>query len=88
MNAADIKAGKPSAEGRYVVFIQCEVAAARDWVEPVIMTWAGGKWHTTFLKPKIIGWLGPIPVMKVADIEPTPKFDSTDSTPPVEEYDL
>lgn len=68
MNAADIRTGAPKADGRYVVFIQCAAAQARDWVEPVIMPWASGKWHTTFLKPKIIGWLGPIPVMKVVDI--------------------
>jgi hypothetical protein len=76
MNAADIRTGKPGVDGRYVVFVQCAAVQARDWVEPVIMTWAGERWHTTFAKPNIRGWLGPIPVMKVADIEtPTKEYD-------------
>lgn len=75
MNAGAIQTGSPKLDGRYVAFIQCDAAQAREWVEPVIMTYSNGKWHTTFLKNKIVGWLGPIPPMKVADIEATEVYD-------------
>ncbi len=74
MSPADIRTGKPKVEGRYVVFIQCAAVQARDWVEPIILTWASDRWHTAYAAHKIIGWLGPIPVMKVADIAPV-EFD-------------
>lgn len=62
--------GNPSAEGRYVVFIRCEAPQAKAWVEPVIMPWHGGRWHSTFVSPrKVLGWIGPLPVLKVEDIE-------------------
>jgi len=71
MSPANIQTGAPRIDGRYVVFVQCTASQARDWVEPVIMVWASGRWHTTFAKPNIRGWLGPIPVMKVVDIGPS-----------------
>lgn len=70
----EISTGSPKVEGRYVVFIQCDPAGAREWVEPVIMTWSSSKWHTTFLKRKICGWIGPLPVMKVSAF-PQPEYD-------------
>jgi hypothetical protein len=77
VNPADIQTGKPKLDGRYVVLVRCTAQAARDWVEPLIMTWHSGRWHTSNLSAKIVGWLGPIPVMKVADIpeEPVQEFD-------------
>lgn len=78
--ATHIQTGTPKADGRYVVFIRCQAAAARDWVEPIIMTWHSECWNTSFIpKHGIIGWLGPLPVLKVTDIEATapapPEFD-------------
>lgn len=69
MNAAQIKSGKPQVDGRYVAFVQCQAAAARDWIEPLIVTWANDRWHTSFIPvSRILGWMGPIPVLKVADL--------------------
>ena len=76
MNASDVKSGHPVAEGRYVVFVRCQAAQARDWVEPIIMTWANDRWHSTFIGDRrILGWLGPLPVLKADDIadEPAPE---------------
>jgi len=86
-----IERGAPKLDGRYVVFIQCNAMAARDWVEPVVMTWSAGKWHTEFLKRKIIGWLGPLPVLKVDAIEEKRGEETQfpDDVPPAAtEYDL
>lgn len=67
-----VQTGTPTVEARYVAFVRCSAAQARDWVEPLIMTWHGGRWHTTFINQRrIIGWLGPLPVLKVADIDGT-----------------
>lgn len=68
------KTGEPQAEGRYVAFIRCQAQGANEWVEPVIMTWQGGKWHTGMGQRRIVGWLGPLPVMKAMDIE-VPEYD-------------
>ncbi|MBA3831635.1 MAG: hypothetical protein H0X34_07040 [Chthoniobacterales bacterium] len=70
MNATDIKTGSPKIDGRYVAFVRCQAVQAKDWVEPIIMTWHSSRWHTTYIANRqIIGWLGPIPVMKADDIE-------------------
>lgn len=67
--ATEIKTGTPQAEGRYVAFVRCQVAAAREWVEPIVMAWHGGRWHTSMISQRrIIGWLGPLPVLKVDDL--------------------
>lgn len=68
--ATMVQHGTPKAEGRYVVFVRCQAGAASDWVEPLIMAWSGGRWHTTFIGDRrILGWLGPLPVLKVTDID-------------------
>lgn len=67
--ASEIKTGTPQVEGRYVAFVRCQASQAREWVEPIIMTWHGGHWHTTFIaQRRVIGWIGPLPVLKVEDI--------------------
>lgn len=69
MSPADINTGKPMIEGRYVAFVRCEAAQAQAWVEPIIMTWAGEHWHTTFIgQRRVLGWIGPLPVMKAIDL--------------------
>jgi len=74
VNAANIKTGNPKIEGRYVALVQITAHQASEWVEPVILTWASGRWHTWHRG--IVGWIGPIPVMKVADIVvPPAEFD-------------
>jgi len=70
--------GDPIIDGRYVAFIRCEASQAKAWVEPVIMTWHDRRWHSTFIpQRRVIGWLGPLPVLKVEDIEVAapPAFD-------------
>ena len=77
MKASDIQHGNPQIEGRYVVFVQCQAAQAKAWVEPTIMTWAGDRWHSTFIAQRnVLGWIGPLPVMKVADLKaPDMEYD-------------
>lgn len=65
--AHEIQLGTPKVDGRYVVFFQCESHQAAEWVEPVIMTYAGNRWHLQ--GRKVLGWIGPLPVMKVADLD-------------------
>lgn len=76
MNLATmVQSGKPQTDGRYVVFVQCDVAAAKAWVEPLIMAWSGERWHTTYIaNRRILGWIGPLPVLKVDDLA-LPVFD-------------
>lgn len=77
-----INTGNPIIDARYVALIRCEASQAGDWVEPVIMAWAGGKWHTTFIpRRKVLGWIGPLPVLKVDDMP-------HDIGIPIVEYDL
>lgn len=57
----------PVAEGRYVVFVPCLKAAPNGlFVEPTIATWHGNKWHIAEKRP-VVGWLGPLPVLKNSD---------------------
>ncbi len=55
----DIQVGEPTVEGRYVVWTPCKAASARQWCEPSIATWHGGRWHT--FEP-VRGWIGPLPL--------------------------
>lgn len=77
MTGADIKTGNPKVEGRYLTFLRCQAPQARHWVEPVILTWSGDRWHTSFIaQNSVLGWIGPIPVMKADDLEkPKMEFD-------------
>lgn len=59
--AMEISVGQPSADGRYVAFIQCASRQIPDWCEPIIATWHGGRWHTS---EPVYGWIGPLPVTK------------------------
>lgn len=69
MTALSINTGAPKADGRYVAFIRCQAAQVRDFVEPIIMVWHGGKWQSTFMpRANVVAWCGPIPVMKISDI--------------------
>lgn len=72
-----IQTGRPIVEGRYVVFIRCAPSQVREWLEPIIMVWHGGRWQSTFMpQANVEGWCGPIPVMKVSDLpEPAPSYD-------------
>ena len=61
----DIQLDPPRAEGRYLVFTQCAASQAREWVEPSVDVWHGGRWHSG---REVLGWVGPIPALKVADL--------------------
>lgn len=58
----EIRTGIPPADGRYVAFVRCASSQVRDWAEPIITTWHGGRWHND--RP-VFGWIGPLPVTKV-----------------------
>lgn len=55
----DIQVGEPTIEGRYVVWTPCKAISAREWCEPSIVTWHGGRWHAREL---VRGWIGPLPL--------------------------
>lgn len=68
--------GKPPKEGRYVAFVRCEAMAAKAWVEPIIVTWCGGRWQSSLIaQRRVLGWIGPLPVLKVDDLDFPPAFD-------------
>lgn len=84
----DIQTGNPKAEGRYVAFIRCQAAAAADWIEPALMTWSGGRWHSSFLPQRaVLGWIGPLPVLKVSDLQSFPGLVVEPDIVPLD-YDL
>lgn len=62
------RTGEPSADGRYVVFAPCASAQVRDWLEPHIAVWHGGRWHSSERARDIRGWIGPLPLLKVSDL--------------------
>lgn len=57
----EISVGQPPADGCYVVFTPCEAQSCREYCEPEIATWHGGRWHTW--RP-VYGWIGPLPVIQ------------------------
>lgn len=62
--------GNPKTDGRYVVFCRCKAMSARDWVEPILLAWSNGAWVSSFVNLSgIIGWIGPLPVLKVDEIQ-------------------
>lgn len=58
--ALEIQTGEPSVDGRYVVWTPCKAISAREWCEPSIATWQGGRWHS--YEP-VWAWIGPLPVV-------------------------
>lgn len=56
----EIQTGAPPEEGRYVVWTPCQALQAREWCEPSIATWQGGRWHSY---DPVWGWIGPLPVV-------------------------
>lgn len=63
----------PPEEGRYVVFVRCESYQVKDWLEPEIATWAGGRWHN---RRHVFAWFGPLPLCKWADFKgPAREYD-------------
>lgn len=69
----EIRTGKPPIEGRYLIFCRCKGHAVGDWVEPLIDTWQGGRWHGF---RKVLGWFGPIPPMTTRDmLSMNPEYD-------------
>jgi hypothetical protein len=56
----DFQVGEPPEDGRYVVWTPCAAEQAREWCEPSIATWQGGRWHTYDF---VWAWLGPLPVV-------------------------
>lgn len=76
-----ISVGDPPKEGRYVVYHPCASHQVREWCEPSIATWHGGRWHSF---DPVWAWIGPLPV--VHSKECIEKI--TAHYPPVIEYDL
>jgi len=56
----EIQVGTPPKDGRYVVWFPCAALQIREWCEPAIATFHGGRWHT--VNPPW-AWLGPLPVV-------------------------
>lgn len=61
----EIQVGDPPIEGRYVVYHPCASQQIREWGEPEIATWHGGKWHS---RHTVLGWIGPLPVCNQATL--------------------
>lgn len=60
MSRLEVSVGDPPEPGRYIVYSPCKALQAREWCEPSIATWHGGKWHA--YEP-VWGWIGPLPVV-------------------------
>jgi hypothetical protein len=56
----EIQVGTPPVEGRYVVWTPCKALQIREWCEPSIASFHGGRWHS--YEP-VWGWIGPLPVV-------------------------
>lgn len=63
--AFEIQIGDPPEPGRYVVWTPCKSRQVREWCDPSIATWHGGKWHT--YEP-VWGWIGPLPLCNQATL--------------------
>lgn len=72
----EVQVGTPPVDGRYVVYTPCKALQIREWCEPSIATWQGGRWHA--YEP-VWGWVGPLPVVHGNDclkkLEPAPEYD-------------
>jgi hypothetical protein len=69
MSKLEIQTGEPPEPGRYVVWTPCKALQAREWCEPSIATWQGGRWHS--YEP-VWAWIGPLPVVHGNDCLPKP----------------
>lgn len=56
----EIQTGTPPEDGRYVVWTPCAALQVREWCEPSIALWQGGRWHS-YDPPW--AWIGPLPVV-------------------------
>jgi hypothetical protein len=65
-----ISTGTPPVEGRYAAFVRCRGRQVSAWCEPIIATWAGGKWHCGQM---VYGWIGPLPAVKSIDLIEVPQ---------------
>ena len=67
----DIQTGTPPESGRYVVWFPCASLQIREWCEPAIATFHGGRWHTV---NEPLAWIGPLPVVhtKTGEISDKP----------------
>lgn len=67
--------GNPLFDARYVVFVPLfKEAPNGHYVEPQIAAWSGNKWHMADSRP-VLGWIGPLPVLKVSDFVPEKSWD-------------
>lgn len=57
--ALEIQIGDPPEDGRYVVYRPCASRQIREWCEPEIALWHGGRWHSFH---PVKGWIGPLPL--------------------------
>ena len=87
--ALEIQTGPPPEDGRYVVWTPCAARQAREWCEPSIALWHGGKWHS-YDPPW--AWVGPLPVVHGNDclkqFQMSPVEDWAKPGEPLQEYDL
>lgn len=65
----EIQTGRPPEDGRYVVWTPCAALQVREWCEPAIATYQGGRWHTY---DPVWAWIGPLPVVHGNDCLPKP----------------
>lgn len=56
-----IQAGPPPSDGYYVAYVRCDSYQIKDWCQPIIVSWAFGKWQTV---KHVHGWIGPLPAAK------------------------
>lgn len=70
--------GKPFQDGRYVVWV--ETADSAGWLQPFITLWHDGEWRyrestAKFHGAKIHAWAGPIPPLKVSEVQQEAEYD-------------
>lgn len=57
-----LETGTPSADGRYVAYVQCASRQIPEWCEPKLATWHNGRWD---LGVPVLYFAGPLPAMKM-----------------------
>lgn len=85
----EIQVGTPPVDGRYVVWTPCKALQIREWCEPSIASFHGGRWHS--YEP-VWGWIGPLPVVHGNDclkkFQMSPVEDWAKPGDELREYDL